>query len=403
MRFILFFTIFLSQQLFAQSDDSWKPLFNGKNLKGWSMPGTAEAKLENDEVVVKNLPGNNSGWILTDAEYDNFEIEGEFFLPPSARGGLFFRYNTSAGGDPSSTAYEINLSNNPDQASPTGTIDGLARAIWVPSINTQWNKFRVSAEGDYLRVWINDTQVSQTHDRRSIKGKIGLRAYGNEGTVKWKNLRIRVLPAMANAGPLIEDYLRNTGRGTTTSLFDGSSLTGWKIVGDARWLVVDGAILGDTGPKGQGWLVTEKAFSNFYMSYKFKLEDGHNSGVFIRWDTTATEITLQNSLETNIYDPGGYMWGFPTGSIVSHSRSFPGITDSDDWNQVEIFAFGDHICLYLNGQKTTDFHVPATFDRPGYICLQAGRQAARPDQGPSQVRFKDLMIKDLSGIPFVGY
>lgn len=97
------------------------------------------------------------------------------------------------------------------------------------------------------------------------------------------------------------------------------------------------------------------------------------------------------------------MWGFPTGSIVTHSRSFPGITDSDDWNLMEIFAFGDHICLYVNGEKTTEFHVPAAFNRPGFIALQAGRQAASPDQGPSQVRFKDLMIKDMTGIPFLGY
>ncbi len=39
-----------------------------------------------------------------------------------------------------------------------------------------------------------------------------------------------------------------------TTLFDGSSLDGWRVLGDANWELADGAVQADSGG---GFLVTE--------------------------------------------------------------------------------------------------------------------------------------------------
>lgn len=405
LRTTIWLFVFLPVWAAAQPS-TWQPLFNGKTLKGWEAVGDFDARVENGELVLQDRPSKKGGWLLTETRYENFEVEAEYFLPPPNNSGLAIRYDDPRGGYPPLSGYEINLKNMPDQQAPSGTISGIARAKWTGNIAPEgWNKLRVRAEGDYLQVWINDEAVAQVHDRRSLRGRIGLQCHGGERehTVRWRNLRVRELPATAYLGPQIEDYLRRTVKRQPVSLFDGATLGGWHVVGDARWLVVDGAIVGDTGPTGNGHLVTEKAWESFYLSYKFRATEGNNSGVFIRWDTTATAIGLDNSLEINIYEPGTYLWGFPTGSIVQHARAFAGLTDDDDWNLMEIFAFGDQVCIYVNGQKTGEAHVPAKFVQPGRVCLQAGRQVATEAQGPSQVRFKDIFIKDLTGIPFLGY
>ncbi|MEE2790199.1 MAG: family 16 glycoside hydrolase, partial [Acidobacteriota bacterium] len=41
-----------------------------------------------------------------------------------------------------------------------------------------------------------------------------------------------------------------------TTLFDGSSLDGWNVLGDGTWEIVDGAVQGDGEP---GFLVTAES------------------------------------------------------------------------------------------------------------------------------------------------
>jgi len=67
-----------------------------------------------------------------------------------------------------------------------------------------------------------------------------------------------------------------------TSLFDGETLKGWKMV-DKRgegYGVKDGVIYCAKG--GGGRLFTEKEYSDFVVRFEFKLEPGSNNGLGIR-------------------------------------------------------------------------------------------------------------------------
>ena len=51
-----------------------------------------------------------------------------------------------------------------------------------------------------------------------------------------------------------------------TTLFDGSSLDGWNVLGDANWALEDGAVSADSG---SGFLVTEESYGDFELTLEF--------------------------------------------------------------------------------------------------------------------------------------
>ena len=67
--------------------------------------------------------------------------------------------------------------------------------------------------------------------------------------------------------------------GQWTTLFDGSSLAAFDIIGDANWKIVDGLVQADSGT---GYLVTKSSYGDFQMKAEFWVDETGNSGIFIR-------------------------------------------------------------------------------------------------------------------------
>jgi hypothetical protein len=65
------------------------------------------------------------------------------------------------------------------------------------------------------------------------------------------------------------------------SLFDGTSLTGWRKQGPAQWQVENGELLGSPGASGGGWLATERGFEDFVLRFAVRA-DGGEAGVLLR-------------------------------------------------------------------------------------------------------------------------
>jgi hypothetical protein len=71
----------------------------------------------------------------------------------------------------------------------------LKQAVYKPG---QWNRFRIIAQGDRIRSFVNKTPVADYRDDRDASGFIGLQVHTiKKGTgpysVAWKNIRIREL------------------------------------------------------------------------------------------------------------------------------------------------------------------------------------------------------------------
>ena len=164
-----------------------------------------------------------------------------------------------------------------------------------------------------------------------------------------------------------------------TTLFDGSSLDGWRVLGDANWELADDAVSADSG---SGYLVTESSYGDFELTLEFWVDEPANSGVFIRC-SDPDNIGAANSYEVNIYDTRADQT-YRTGGIGNVAAPTSVINTGGQWNSYEITAQGSRLVVILNGTQVVD----ATHDQfvGGPIALQ---------YGAGIVRFRNVQIRPL--------
>ena len=181
-------------------------------------------------------------------------------------------------------------------------------------------------------------------------------------------LAIAILPTSANAQG-----------GEWTTLFDGSSLDGWTVLGDANWEVADGAVSANSGG---GFLVSEQSYGDFELRLEYWVEEPANSGVFIRC-ADPQSVNDRNCYEVNIYDTRPDQT-YRTGGIVHLAAPSTVINSAGHWNSYEITARGSRLIVVLNGTQTVD----TTDDQftSGPIALQ---------YGAGTVRFRNVRILSL--------
>jgi hypothetical protein len=162
-----------------------------------------------------------------------------------------------------------------------------------------------------------------------------------------------------------------------TTLFDGSSLDGWTVLGDANWELADGAV---SANDGSGFLVSEESYGDFELTLEFWVDEPANSGVFVRC-SDPENIGAANSYEVNIYDTRADQT-YSTGGIVNVAAPTSVINTGGQWNSYEITAQGSRLVVILNGTQVVD----ATHDQfvRGPIALQ---------YGAGTVRFRNVQIR----------
>jgi hypothetical protein len=176
------------------------------------------------------------------------------------------------------------------------------------------------------------------------------------------------------------------------TLFDGKNLDNFNAIGDANWRVEDGAVVAD---KGNGFLVTKNAYTDYQIRAEFWVEADANSGIFIRC-TNPEKIGADNAYEVNIWDSRPEP-SYGTGAIVNLAKVDPMPKAGGKWNVYEITAKGSTFTVVLNGQKTVDGAQDAKF-ASGRIALQHGL-GLKDDKGvvndKGVVKFRKVEIKPL--------
>lgn len=178
------------------------------------------------------------------------------------------------------------------------------------------------------------------------------------------------------------------------SLFNGKDLTGWVKVGNEKWVVEDGAIHGQGVTKEYGYLRTEKKYTDFEMSLRFKCEADGNSGVFFHVDfkpgTADVSQGLQFEIDRVLNHHSGGVYGDGRQWIVWPSPENETVLRPNDWNDYLLIVSGNRYISRLNGVVMVDFTDPTPKSFDGYIALQLH------SGGLGNMRFKDLNIRDRS-------
>lgn len=372
------------------SSAEWKEMIHSSTSDDWETIG--DVAFESADNTLTITGGNEDGWLFYNQTFGDFALEADFLVDGENTSGIAFRYPASRKGNPAYSGYKVVIDHNLDQQNPLGSVYNVARAKSLKGTNiNDWNKIGIETRGDHLKVMINDTLVTEVHDRRSNEGLIGFLVQ-KSGSVQFRNIRVRTLDASGNDGPQLEDYMRSNDAQTWKPMIEPDNLDNWSQVGEASWKIKDGVIHGYSNEKG-GFLVHKDEYQNFYLKFRFKIAHEHNSGIFIRHTPEdVDEVTTDNAIECNIYDHDGFLHEFSTGAIVPFARAWSKMIDFEEWNDMEIFAFEDHICMYVNGRKSSEAHLPPAFNKKGNICIQGGIQVFNSNL-PSAIYIRDMYVK----------
>ncbi len=206
------------------------------------------------------------------------------------------------------------------------------------------------------------------------------------------------------------------------ALFNGTDLTGWRMVGgEAEFTVEDGAIVGRGEKLRQNsFLRTEKTYGDFDFRFEFKFDDlTGNSGMMFRAEQrdggTGRVFGYQcehcnnknRAWTAGIFDENRRKWlvpyrddnnkGYSDEEKAAHEAARKAFTEKvqgvmkwDDWNEFRIHAQGRRIQIWLNGVQTVDFtDEDEEFTPEGFFGLQV-------HSGKScNVRWRNLRIKEL--------
>jgi hypothetical protein len=237
-----------SPTLSAQSPGEWKPLFNGKDLTGWtvaagrrggspsggaaSAPAPQPAAWKVEDGVLVGGQGGGRGSLVSDQQFKDFELELEVMLAehgtqcsaelegPEQHNASKERSCLYNSGISFRTGYQVNIGRREAgefigivvHRKAPGAIRG--NVLWLstgdekfPNLRKKqdWNKLQIRAKGSQITVTLNGTKISDITDdptdpaeaRWKEAGPISIQwppageSGGFEGFVKYRNVRIR--------------------------------------------------------------------------------------------------------------------------------------------------------------------------------------------------------------------
>jgi hypothetical protein len=201
---------------------------------------------------------------------------------------------------------------------------------------------------------------------------------------------ISAMPAaIAGDTGTCDDATNSSQSQTWRPLFDGKTLDGWHPVGDGKWTVENGVIVGRANKeKLYGLLFSDDQFRDFTVRLKFKVLAG-DSGFYIRTifeepdraRGQQVQVGLSGSGVGGVYESYGRGWiDKPSDELQSR------ILKDGDWNEMVISAHGGDIVVHVNGTKTADLkNDPGR--REGHFALQMH------SGNVMHLMFKDIEVK----------
>ncbi|MCW1885120.1 DUF1080 domain-containing protein [Luteolibacter flavescens] len=217
----------------------WKPIFNGRNLDGWS--GDPRLwRVEGGVLTGETNDGDrkigaNSFLIWEGGDVADFEFEYQARVTGDNNSGVQYRSRIIDPKQWSVGGYQMDLHPAPqylgmlyeeqgrgiacesgqkvdlaDKPKVTGSLQRPATTL------SEWNTYRIVAKGDTVTHYINDKPVAEIRDvdaaKRSLKGVLALQVHaGPSMKAEFKGLRIRTFkpapvaaPAKANAAKAVE-------------------------------------------------------------------------------------------------------------------------------------------------------------------------------------------------------
>ncbi|MBE2213255.1 MAG: DUF1080 domain-containing protein [Opitutaceae bacterium] len=292
---------------------AWRPLFNGKDLSGWTLVNGSAPFTVVDGAIVGTTVADSPNSFLAHAEsFGDFILEFEVRQEVApTNSGVQFR-SASRPDFEKGRVHGYQCEIDPSERAYTGGIYDEARRGWLypvslnPSARSlyqfgRWNHIRIEAIGHSLRTWVNGLPVAHVVDAVSPSGLIALQVHSVRDAseagrrVLWRNIRIQTEDL--RPAPIDPIFIRNTVANDLSEaeraqgwrlLWDGKTTTGWRGAHKAAfpaggWKIENGELIvlesGGGEARNGGDIVTEAVFSAFEFQLEARLNPGANSGI----------------------------------------------------------------------------------------------------------------------------
>ncbi|MDO5572216.1 MAG: DUF1080 domain-containing protein [Bacteroidales bacterium] len=388
--------------------NGWQLLFDGQTMNGWrDYNGTELTQpwhVVDGCIQAKGDGSDALGYIVTDKEYENFELAWDWKLSKGGNSGMIYHVVERPQFDvPYVTGPEYQLIDEPNFPEPLEDWQklGVDYAMYLPDkslmkVNPagEWNSSKIVFDNGHVEHWLNGVKILEfeawTDDwyNRKNSGKWAhAPEYGlaKEGVIclqdhgypaSFRNIKIKELPRKSKE----------------VSLFNGKDLTGWENNGTELWYVENGELVCESGPdKKYGYLATREYFDDFDLTLDFRQEANGNSGVFIR--SFIEEDVKVNGWQVEVapqgFDTGGIYESYGRGWLVQIPDKKENILKPGEWNTMRILVKGDNVTTWLNGEQMVDITDGAIGKGKGRVALQIH------DGGGIKVRWRNLSLKTL--------
>ncbi len=411
---------------------SWRRLFDGTSLEGWTTTGGrydggAVWTVEDGVLVGREGPNHAGGLLYTTTSHASFAIAMDVSLDDPFDSGVFVRMTPKAKGA------QVTL-----DAVEGGEIGGIYSDGWIKHNpdgkskwrHNDWNRVEVRCTGNPMVIesWLNGAPLS-THrfpaDATGFAdtGLIGIQVHGNRNDppgkrARFRNLRMVDLPVFDTAAFSIDDAgnLTPNDRGVADGwrpLINGKTLDGWKITGgrESSIQVKDGCLV--VAGAGDGDIRTSELFRDFEFSVDWRIARMANSGIFLRADPAGGNPAF-SGCELQILDDANWEavtksklkpWQFTGGLYGSAAPSDRNaVRGVGYWNTYRIKFVGTKLDVELNGvaiHKDVDTSiVPIESEgakpfleraKSGFIGLQ--RHSPAEAGGGETLRFRNLFVR----------
>lgn len=191
--------------------EGFEPMFNAKDLTGWTpQGGQCRFEVVDHEIVGTCVPGSPSTYLCTDkSDYTDFIFTCEMKWDIDGNSGVMFRSQSKPGkNDVTVYGPQAEMEGTSGDRYWNGGVYGQSCGgyfypLWLTeheaaraALNRDgWNRLTIQANGNVVQTWVNGVPAAKWVDDGTYpKGFFGLQVHaGKQGQMRWKNLRVKEL------------------------------------------------------------------------------------------------------------------------------------------------------------------------------------------------------------------
>jgi len=211
----------------AQPKSGWVSLFDGQSIDNWVVKGgSAKYHVEDGVIVGTTVEKSKNTFLCTKRDYADFELELMVLCDKALSSGIQIRSHVYARPTPQASkqerireagevyGYQCEIT-TADKCVSGNFWDEGRWTKWHDDLTSkpgacaafkdgQWNHYRIVAQGDRIRSWVNGVACADFRDALDASGFIGLQVHSipaGKGPyrVRWKDIKIRELKAGESA------------------------------------------------------------------------------------------------------------------------------------------------------------------------------------------------------------